>query len=271
MTVLHWHPEVAAGLLGVLAAYAVGIGPLRRRWRLGPPATTAEAVAFLTGWGLLTLAVLGPLAAWAEHGALSVHMAQHLVLTLVVPPLWLAGTPGWLLRPLLAWPVLRRAGHGLTRPVPALLLASAALLVWHVPAAYQAALTDPRLHALQHSSLLLTALLGWWPLVGPLPEWPRPSEPARLLYVVAATIPMTAAAAPITLADGLLYPFYASPPLPWPLPPLVDQELAGTLMWMGGMVGYMAAGTVVFFRWALREEPEERPERRERRPRLGEA
>jgi putative membrane protein len=265
----HWHPEIAAGLLLLLALYAAGIGPLRRRHRLGPRVTAGEAASFLAGVGLLALAVLGPLAEWAEHTALSAHMAQHLVLTLVVPPLLLRGTPAWLLRPLLGVPGVAGAGWALTRPVVALVLSSAALLAWHVPAAYQAALADPRYHALQHLSLLGTALLGWWPVAGPLPEWPRPSEPAQLLYLFLATIPMSAAAAPITLAQDLVYPFYGTAGSAWPLPPRADQELAGTLMWMGGMVGYMAAGTLVFFRWALREERLERAE--ESRPRLREA
>jgi putative membrane protein len=269
MGLLHWHPEVAAGLLLLLALYAAGIGPLRRRARLGPRATAAEAAAFLAGVGLLGLTVLGPLAAWAEHTALSAHMVQHLVLTLVVPPLLLRGTPAWLLRPLLRVPGVAAAGWALTRPAVAFGLSSAVLLLWHVPAAYQAALTDPRFHALQHLSLLGTAVLGWWPVAGPLPEWPRLSEPAQLLYLFLATIPMTAAAAPITLAEGLVYPFYGNATGSWPLEPRADQELAGTLMWIGGMVGYMAAGTLVFFRWALREEQRERAD--EPGPRLREA
>ena len=55
----------------------------------------------------------------------------------------------------------------------------------------------------------------------------------------------------------MLYPFYQAASAPWPLSPRTDQELAGTLMWMGGMVGYLIAGTIVFFRWATREGAED--------------
>jgi putative membrane protein len=250
MSGFHWHPEVALGLTALLAAYAAGIGPLRRRHRLGPPATPAQAAAFLAGTAVLAGAVTGPLAAWAEEVALSAHMTQHLLMTLVAPPLWLLGTPAWLLRPLTRVPGLDRAGRLLTRPAVALSASSAALTVWHLPRFYEAALRAAPVHALEHLTLVGTAVLFWWPVAGPLPEWPRPAPPARLLYLFLATVPMTAAAAPITLADGLLYPSYAAPPAPWPLAPLADQELAGTLMWMGGMVGYLVAGTIVFFRWA---------------------
>jgi putative membrane protein len=68
---------------------------------------------------------------------------------------------------------------------------------------------------------------------------------------------MMAIAAPITLAEDLLYPYYAAAGRPWPLAPRTDQELAGILMWVGGMFGYLVAGTVVFFRWAGPESRED--------------
>jgi cytochrome c oxidase assembly factor CtaG len=68
---------------------------------------------------------------------------------------------------------------------------------------------------------------------------------------------MMAIAAPITLAEDVLYPAYAAAARPWPLDPRADQELAGILMWVGGMFGYLVAGTVVFFRWAGPEARED--------------
>jgi putative membrane protein len=215
--------------------------------------------AFVGGSAALAFALLGPLAEWAEHVALSAHMLQHLVLTLLVPPLWLLGTPDWLLRPATRGRGIGRIGYVLTRPVVALGLASATLIVWHVPRFFEAALRQEALHGLEHLTLLGTALLAWWPVAGPLPEWPRPAPPARLLYLFLATIPMTAVSAPITAAEHVLYPFYAevarSAGAGWPLAPRADQELAGVLMWVGGSLPYLIAGTVVFFRWAAGEEP----------------
>ncbi|MGH7266075.1 MAG: cytochrome c oxidase assembly protein, partial [Candidatus Rokuibacteriota bacterium] len=146
----------------------------------------------------------------------------------------------------------------LTRPAVALGLASATLAVWHVPVFFEAALRDDALHALEHLTLLATALLAWWPLLGPLPEWPRLAPPARLLYLFLAMIAMSAVAAPITLADRVLYPFYERAGAAWPLAARADQELAGIVMWMGGTLGYLIAGTLVFFRWAAAEERDER-------------
>jgi putative membrane protein len=246
----HWHAEVALGLEALLVGYLVFIGPLRRRRGWGPQPPPARVAAFLGGTAILAGALLGPLAEWAEHVALSAHMVQHLLLILVVPVLWLLGLPPWLLAPIVRVPIVGRLGFGLTRPLPALALASAVQVAWHLPSAFDAALRVESLHALEHVSFLATGLLLWWPVVGPAPEWPRPVPPAQLLYLFLATIPMMAIAAPITLAEDALYPAYAAAGRPWPLDPKADQELAGILMWVGGMLGYLVAGTVVFFRWA---------------------
>jgi len=257
MSGFHWHPEVALGLEALLVGYFLAAGVLRRRFGWGPPPSRGRVTAFVAGTAILAGAVLGPLAEWAEHAALSAHMVQHLLLILVVPLLWLLGLPPWLLAPVARAPVVGRLGWWLTRPLPALALASAVQVAWHVPAAFDAALRVDRFHALEHVTLLATGLLLWWPVAGPTPEWPRPSPPAQLLYLFLATIPMMAIAAPITLADDVLYPYYAAAGHPWPLAPRTDQELAGILMWVGGMFGYLVAGTVVFFRWAGPETRED--------------
>jgi putative membrane protein len=253
----HWHPEVALGLEALLVGYLLATGPLRRRRRWGPPLGRGRVAAFLAGTAVLGAAVLGPLAEWAEHVALSAHMVQHLLLILVVPLLWLLGLPAWLLAAVARAPVVGRLGWWLTRPLPALGVASAVQVAWHVPVAFDAALHVERIHALEHVSLLATGLLLWWPIAGASPGWPRPSPPAQLLYLFVATIPMMAIAAPITLAEDVLYPYYAAAGRAWPLAPRADQELAGVLMWVGGMLGYLVAGTVVFFRWAGPETRED--------------
>jgi cytochrome c oxidase assembly factor CtaG len=257
MSGFHWHPEVAIGLEALLVGYLLATGPLRRRRGWGPRPHRGRVAAFVGGTVILAGALLGPLAEWAEHVALSAHMVQHLLMILVVPVLWLLGLPAWLPRPVARAPVVGRLGLWLTRPLPALALASAVQIAWHVPAAFDAALHVERVHALEHVSLLATGLLLWWPVAGSAPEWPRPAPPAQLLYLFLATIPMMAIAAPITLAEDLLYPYYALAGRPWPLAPRADQELAGVLMWVGGMFGYLIAGTVVFFRWAGPESRED--------------
>lgn len=251
MSLWHWHPSVLIGLGGLLTLYV---------WAGGRRAGRRRILAFLGGTAALAAALLGPLAEWAEHVALSAHMVQHLLLTLVVCPLWLAGTPAPLLAPVLRVPGARVAGRALTRPAVAFGLAAAVLIAWHRPVFFEAALRSEAVHVLEHLTLLGTGLLAWWPVLGPpLPQWPRPAPPAQLLYLFLSTVPMMAVAAPITLAEDLLYPFYAGAARSWPLPPRADQELAGVLMWVVGPLSYLIAGTVVFFRWASLEEAETGP------------
>jgi putative membrane protein len=254
MNLWHWHPSAVLALGGVLALYRLGL----RRAGAGAAPHRGQRLAFAGGLVAVAAAVLGPLAEWAEHAALSAHMAQHLVLTLVVPPLWLIGLSPALLAPLARVRAIHAVGYALTRPVAAFLVGAAALVIWHLPVFFEAALRHEGLHALEHATLLATALLAWWPVLGPLPAWPRLAPPARLLYLFLCTVPMTAVAGPVTLAETVLYRYYESAGAAWPLAPRADQELAGVLMWMGGTVGYLIAGTVIFFRWALAEEPAER-------------
>jgi putative membrane protein len=252
MTLWHWHPSVVAGLAGLLGGYWLAT---RRR------AEPRQVACFVGGVAALAVALLGPLAEWAERVALSAHMLQHMMLALVVPPLWLAGTPAGLLRPLLRVPGARATGRALTHPAVAFAVPAAVLIAWHQPVLFEAAARHEPIHVLEHLTLIGSGLLAWWPIAGPLPEWPRPSPPAQLLYLFLCTIPMAAVAAPITLAEEPLYPFYAAagPAAGWPLAPRTDQELAGVLMWVVGPLAYLIAGTVVFFRWASLEEADPVP------------
>jgi putative membrane protein len=251
MNLWHWHPSVVVGLGGMLTGYLFAVSGRASR---------GQVLAFAGGIAALAAALLGPIAEWAEHVSLSGHMLQHLLLTLVVPPLWLVGTPAALLRPLLRIPGGRPGGRWLTHPAVALVVPAVVLALWHRPVFFEAALRSEAVHILEHLTLLGTGLLAWWPLAGPLPEWPRPAPPAQLLYLFLCTIPMMAVATPLTLSADVLYPFYAQAGAGWPLEPRADQELAGTIMWVVGPLGYVVAGTIVFFRWAsLEEEAEPRP------------
>ena len=105
--------------------YFYGIGPLRRRYRWSPPASPVQVLSFGASLALLLLSLNGPIHDLSDYYLFSVHMVQHLVLTLVFPPLFLAGIPAWLLRYLLIRPGIRPIARLLTRPWFAALLFSA--------------------------------------------------------------------------------------------------------------------------------------------------
>lgn len=246
-----WHPEVLAGLTALGTLYV---------WRaraLPSALPVGRALAFAAGLVVIAGALNGPLHDLADQYLFSAHMAQHLLLMLVAPPLLLAGLVPGMLAPLLRRPALAQALGVMSRPSIAFLLYNVALVAWHLPAAYGATLEHHPLHIVQHLTFMATAVLAWWPVLSPEPGLPRASYPAQLLYLVLLGVPMTAVAAMITLADEALYPFYATAPRIAALSPMEDQRLGGLLMWVPAGVAPMAAFTAVFFRWAKAEQESE--------------
>jgi putative membrane protein len=256
------HASVVAGIALAAAAYAVGVGPLRRARGWADRAPRARIAAFSGGLAVILLALNGPLHALSDRYLLSAHMVQHLLLTLVAAPLLLAGTPGWLARPLLRLPRLGRSVRTLTRPPVAFVVYNLVLVAWHLPVLYEWAMRDHGLHVVQHLMFVAAALLLWWPVAGPVREPAALSPPAQILYLFLAGVPMTLVAALITLADRPLYPFYEEAPRLWGLSALGDQRIGGVIMWVPGSLVFLVAITIVFFRWARTEaEPVAAPTR----------
>jgi putative membrane protein len=248
------HPSVllGTGLLGALYFYA--IGPLRRRHRWSPPATPAQILCFCGSLVVLLLSLNGPIHDLSDYYLFSVHMVQHLVLTLVFPPLFLLGIPAWLLRSLLLRPGVQPLARLLTRPWVAATLFSATIAVWHLRPFYDLMMRNHEVHIATHLLFMVTATLMWWPVVSPVPELPRLPPLIAMLYLFLVGIPMQVVGALITFADEVLYPWYLAAPRVAGLSPLDDQQLGGLLMWVPGNLWMFAAIGVVFFKWAREEE-----------------
>jgi len=206
-------------------------------------------ITFLAGMLFLWAAIGSPLAAFDES-SLTVHMVQHIILMLVVPPLVLLGAPSlpslhglpqWFIRlilaPFLRWSPVQSLGTFLTHPVACWILAAVALLTWHVPSLFELALRSDAWHETEHACFLFTSILFWWPVIQPFPSqarWPRWSVP---LYLFLGMLPGSALGAFLTFCDRVLYPSYNETLPAFGLRPLDDQVLAGSLMWV---VGFLA-------------------------------
>lgn len=224
----------------------------------GPRLHSHQRTAFLAGIVVLFIALGPPLDDWSDHYLLTAHMLQHLLLTLLAAPLLLYGTPGWLLEHLTRNRLTNAIGYWLTRPVVAFGVANAVFVLWHVPVLYEAALRSQPVHVLEHGTMLGTAILAWWPILGPLPQWPRLALPLHSLYFFAMTVPNSAVGAFITFAAPGLYSPYDTATRIFGISLQVDQHLAGLIMWVGVSGIYLLLGTVSFFRWTSREEAKER-------------
>src|SRR4051812_18437134 len=100
------------------------------------------------------------------------HMVQHLVLAMAVAPLFVMGTPGWMLRPALAARPIAAIARRLTTPLAAFAIFNVVLVGWHLPPLYNAAMAHHGLHIVQHLVLLAASVILWWPVLSPLPELP---------------------------------------------------------------------------------------------------
>ncbi len=247
------HPEVVAGL-SILAAGYLLASARRRRYEPRHRAQPWRVTAFLSGLGFIFLALNGPLHDLSDAQLFSAHMVQHLLLTLIAPPLLLIGTPAWMLRPLPGIPGFATLGGALTRPLVACAVFNVVFAAWHLPLLYEQAMRSHGVHILAHLLFIGTAMLLWWPVLSPLTEWPRLAAPAQLLYLFLAGIPMGLIAALITLSDDVLYRFSRDAPFRWGLSPLADQRLGGVIMWVPGTLVFMVAMTIVYFRWVGRDE-----------------
>jgi len=164
---------IAIGLLAAAGSYAAAFIDLRRHNRLAGLRSRAlirdfHPVLFGVGLAAIAIALLSPLDALAGV-RFSAHMVQHLAVTLVVPPLLLLGTPAWLLEPWFRSSRAVSVGRFLTRPLAAYALFNVPFTLVHLPALYELMLRNTAAHLLSHGVFLLTALLLWWPVLGPLP------------------------------------------------------------------------------------------------------
>jgi len=242
-------PVVVGGLtiLGVLYVTAT-----LRRDRLEPGARVepAKIVSFFGGLLVLLGSLTGPVHDLSDYYLFFVHMIQHLLLAFAMPPLLLYGTPAWMLRPLFRDPGLVRAARFLTRPSSAFAVFNLVIVVWHLPPAYNLAMAVHPIHIVQHLMIMAASVVLWWPVLSPLPEVPRAAYPVQLLYLFLVGLPMVMVSIFITMADDVLYPYYAAAPRVWAsVDPHADQHLGGLIMWVPGGLVFLVAISVVFFRW----------------------
>jgi len=255
----HWtfDPPSAVGLALGGGLYALGALRLRRQsdgrgWRVW------QLFAFAAGWVVLVAALLSPIAALSES-LLSVHMTQHELLMVVAAPLLVLGRPlgviawalpprwrhavgGWTKRPAVSftWRVL-------TGALTVWILHGAALWAWHLPALYQAAVRDDRIHALMHVCFLFTAALFWWALIHG--RYGRLGYGVGVLYVFLTGLHATALGALMTVSPRPWYALYRARGAAAGVDPLEDQQLAGLLMWVPFGIVFLVVGLALFAAW----------------------
>ncbi|HEX2690964.1 MAG TPA: cytochrome c oxidase assembly protein [Kofleriaceae bacterium] len=249
-----WDPLVLAGLTAGMALYTHGARRLWREAGVGHGIAPWRAAAYGAGIVVIAIALVSPLDR-ASDVLFSAHMVQHELLMLVAAPLIVLGRP---LVPL-AWSLPRgwrvriarttspaRIGRIVTSPVIALGLHVVTRLVWHVPALFNAALADERLHAIQHLGFFVTAVVFWWALI--YGRYGRAGYGVGVVFVFFTMLYSGLLGAVLSLGDHALYA-HATPTLGWGIDPVADQQRAGLLMWVPACVTMMAVGLAIFAAW----------------------
>lgn len=247
LTEWHWEPSVLIGLAVFSGLYVWAVGPLRRRYGWGPPITRRHAWLFLVSVFTLIVALLSPLDAIGDRYLFSAHMVQHLLLATVWPPLLLLAIPSWLARALLR-PPFSWVWLFCVYPAVATILFNLDVYAWHLPAFYDATLSNEGIHIVEHLSFMLFGLFVWWPVLSPIVEQ-RQSYPLQILYLFVNGMFMMVLGIVFTFAPDAFYPPYASAPRLWGTTAAGDQQIGGLIMWYPGNVPYAVALVAAFYRW----------------------
>ena len=248
---MHW--STAAGLALFWGLYewraAVHHTAARTAEEIAGP-TRGQRAMFVGGILLMFLSLNGPLHDLSDYYLFSAHMVQHLLLTLLVAPLFVLGTPGWMLRPALRVRWVNAVARAVTGPRAAFMIFNVVVAAWHLPPLYNTAMLYHDVHIVQHLMFLVAAVLMWWPITSPLPELPRLSYPGQMLYLFLMSIPMSIVAIYVAMADRVLYPAYSAAPRLWGITPLADQQIGGLIMWVPGGLYFFLVMSIVFYRWS---------------------
>jgi putative membrane protein len=260
------HPSIIVGVAALIGLYLLAIRLCGRK------PTRRQAMFFAIAMGMILFAHT-TLDELTDDRIFAMHMLQHLLQTFVIPPLLLLGTPGWMLTPWVMSRPIRPLAKIFTNPVVAFFTFSAVFVTAHFPPIFDRMCRYEDFHILVHICFMVAGVIMWFPILSPMPELPRISYPAQILYLFLLMIPMTAVAAPITLATSIIYPWYTEGAHGWGIRPIDDQVLGGLMMWIGQGTYLMFVFTLIFYRWSRNEDrdtpvvvPTGRPELRVVRP-----
>ena len=261
-----WTLEPAVAL-PLLVAALVWIRLVGRVDRAHPanPVPRLRTVAFLAGLGAIAVALMSGIDAY-DTTLFSVHMVQHILLTLVAAPLIALGAPVTLFlrastpdtRRRVILPILHsRVLRVLSFPVVVWLVFAGVMWGSHLSPLFDASLENPLLHDLEHALYLTAGLLFWWPAVGLDPSPWRLPHPVRMMYVFLQMPQNTFLAVTILSATSVLYPHYATLARTWGPSALEDQRIAGAVMWVTGDILFLLALAGILAGWMRHERARE--------------
>ena len=254
-------PAIIVALIGYAGVYAV-------RWRRSRAEGGARAAGYgrlalwLTGVVCIALALISPLGRLGEQFAVF-HMVQHLLLADLAAVALTLGLTRWILRP--ATRRLQRIEHAagpLAHPAFGAIAYVGVMWFWHIPAMYDATLTNATAHTLEHLSFAAAGLLYWWHLLSPIRSRSRMTGVGIIIYMASTKVLVGFLGVLLAFAPGLLYDGYAREGEVWGITAIEDQQAAGALM---GLEQTLIMGVVLVFLFTrMLSEADREDERAER-------
>ncbi len=248
----HWSPFTLAGLVILCLLYIFGIWRVRRDKPEEKPLQTRRVVSFIVAVVVIAILLLTPIDTVARTQLFSLHMFQAVALITLCAPLLLYAFPAWLVQPFFANSFTRPIARVLTQPVIASLLFNLNFLLWHAPLFFNFALKNGTLYHVMMASFLLTALLNWWPLIGPVRDLHKMTYPLQMLYAFLDGQPVDIFAFLLVFSFVVFYHHYAVPPQ-LGISAFADQAVGGALLLLPGLVD-LGVMSPLFFRWLGQQE-----------------
>ena len=256
--VIAWSPEpsVIVGVLALAALYAMA---WRRARATGSPHAPGygRLILFALGMGCVVAALISPIDELGDQ-LLVMHMVQHILLLDFAPILVILSFNKVLLRPVTRriHLVERRAGW-FAGPVFAVIAYAGIVWAWHIPAAYDAALHNSTVHALEHLCFSFAGALYWWHVLSPIRSRRRLTGLGPIAYMTSTKLLVGALGIVLAFAPTVIYPFYGSHPHYWGLSPVEDQNMAGLVMALEQSIVMGIALVWLFYRMLSEAESEQ--------------
>ncbi|GAA2003647.1 cytochrome c oxidase assembly protein [Nocardiopsis rhodophaea] len=260
---LAWHPQpyalfpVLCALLAVL--YAVGVLRLRRR---GVPWPIGRTVSWAVGVALVLWVTATGIEGYGM-ALFSVHMFQHMILTMLAPVFLLLGAPVTLLlrtlptgkgrrgapRRALVWllhsPIAKVGAH------PAFTLA---LFIFSLYGIYFTPIFDVLMssvwgHYFMLLHFLMTGIIYFGPVLMVDP-WPGSKNHLLRIMLMMSGLPFHAFfAIAVMMSETPIARFFASPPPSWNVDVMADQLWAGGLTWVFGDIPTIVVMIALAITW----------------------
>jgi putative copper resistance protein D len=260
---LDWRFDLIFGTAAIVfaAVYIAGVIRLRRRGDHWPAGRT---VAWLLGCAVLLFTTSSGLGRYMP-AMFSVHMAGHMLLSMLTPILLVLGAPTTL-----ALRVLPTAGKGnppgprewllaglhgkasrfFSHPVVATVMFVAGFYALYFGGIFDAAAGHHGAHLLMNAHFLLTGYLFYWAVIGIDPT-PRAIPPIGKIGMVFATLPLHAFFGVVLMGMSVVLgaSFYRSLQLPWHTDLLGDQHLGGSIAWAAGEIPLVVVLLALLVQW----------------------